>query len=157
MSGVYLKLFCWEAAKCLPAATQFLHWCLPKTISFQCIYGFGKVQKRITSIHEESVTEQNCCIAPGCCACLSESEGVTKWNVMIYHDKRHVLSWNVTKYHHMSWNVTNYHHMSWNVTMLNWKTFHDIWWHKPKGNFDDIWWFFMTFLKFLKSCNHYYS
>ncbi len=30
---------------------------------------------------------------------------------MIYHDKRHVLSWNVTKYLHMSWNVTKYHYV----------------------------------------------
>ncbi len=50
------------------------------------------------------------------------------WNIMIYHDKRHVLSWNVPKYHHVSW---------------NWKTFHDIWWHEPDENFDDIWWFFI--------------
>ncbi len=40
------------------------------------------------------------------------------WHIMIYHDKRHVLSWNVTKYNHMAWNVTKYPHVSWNVTMF---------------------------------------
>ena len=62
--------------------------------------------------------------------CLSESFNDLLWHVMIYHDKRHDLSCNVTKYHNISWNVT----------MLNWKT-----WYL-------IWWFFMTFLNFF--CNH---
>ncbi len=43
---------------------------------------------------------------------------------MIYHDKWHALSWNVTKFHHMSWIVTKYHHMSWNITMFHFECYH---------------------------------
>ncbi len=50
------------------------------------------------------------------------------WHVMIYHDKRHVFSWNVTKCHHISWNVTKYHHMFW------WNLiFYDFSWHLKKN------------------------
>ena len=65
---------------------------------------------------------------------LSESEGVISW---------HVMMWFLAQ---MSRNIIKCLHLSSNVTMLNWKTFDDIWWHKPDESFDDIWWFFMAFL-----------
>ncbi len=41
-------------------------------------------------------------------AFLSESDGVISWLnfVTTYHNNRHVLAWNITKYHHMSWKIT---------------------------------------------------
>ncbi len=44
--------------------------------------------------------------------------GIKSSHFMICHD----MSWYIIdKRHLLSWNVTKYHHMSWNVTMLNWK------------------------------------
>ncbi len=41
--------------------------------------------------------------------------------------------------------IMTFHDMSSNVTMLNWKTFHDIWWHLDGSTPSDIWWQMGTF------------
>ncbi len=66
------------------------------------------------AIHH-SMSTKSCKSRLRCHTSLNQMESFhdLSWHVMIYHDKPHVLSWNITKYH-----------MSWNVTKYNWKIFH---------------------------------